>query len=59
MESCPACTASMRDGDLHCTNQDCIWFKCGKCRAVIDVEYGTYWTPTVWGNSEGYIKGAG
>jgi hypothetical protein len=48
----------MRDGDLHCLNQDCIWFKCGKCRAVIDVEYGTYWTPTVWGNADGYIKGA-
>jgi hypothetical protein len=49
----------MRDGDLHCDNEDCIWFRCGKCKATIDVEHGTYWTATVWGNSEGYLKADG
>jgi ferredoxin-like protein FixX len=59
MDACPACTASMRDGDLHCDNEDCLWMKCGRCKALIDMERGTYWTATVWGNQEGYLKADG
>lgn len=55
MEACPACTASMRDGLLHCDNPACDWWKCGKCRATINDD-GTYWTANVWGNENGYIK---
>lgn len=56
MDPCPACTSSLRDGDLHCEQPDCLWFRCGKCKATIDVEHGTYWTATIWGNADGYIK---
>lgn len=59
MDPCPACTASMRDGLLHCENPECLWLKCGKCKAVIDVEFGTYWTANVWGNEDGYLKADG
>lgn len=57
LEACPGCTASMRDGRLHCQNPDCIWLKCGKCGCTIDVETSTYNRGgTLWGNEHGYLK---
>lgn len=57
MDACPACTASMREGLLHCGCQDCIWLKCGKCGAIIDVETRTYFRGTnLWGNQDGYLR---
>ena len=56
MDACPACTASMRDANLHCTSPGCVWLICGKCRSRINNENGTYYGKTIWGNPSGYIK---
>ena len=56
MDACPACTASMRDGKLHCTSPGCVWLVCGKCKSRINNENGTYYGARIWGNPNGYIK---
>ena len=56
MEACPACTASMRDAKLHCTDTACSWLTCGKCSCTIDDD-GTYCRGgSLWGNDAGYLK---
>jgi hypothetical protein len=56
MDACPACTASTRDANLHCTSPGCVWLICGKCRSRINNDTGTYYGKTIWGNPAGYIK---
>jgi hypothetical protein len=58
MEACPACTASMRDGLLHCESQECIWLKCGKCGVTLGDD-GSYFGAGIWGNEDGYLKADG
>lgn len=56
MEACPACTHSMRDALLHCTDTACSWMRCGKCQCVINDD-GTYCRGgSLWGNGDGYLK---
>ena len=56
MDACPACLASMRDANLHCTSPGCVWLICGKCRSRINNDTGTYYGKAIWGNPSGYIK---
>lgn len=56
MTDCPACTHSMRDAKLHCTDTGCSWLTCGKCQCTI-ADDGTYCRGgSLWGNETGYLK---
>ena len=56
MEACPACTHSMRDAKLHCSDTGCSWLTCGKCQCTI-ADDGTYCRGgNLWGNDAGYLK---
>jgi ferredoxin-like protein FixX len=59
MDSCPACTASLRrNGRLHCTSRYCTWLICTTCHVTIDADTEAYWDEPhlIWGNPDGYLK---